>query len=150
MKKLDLRLNKQLDDRSFVAITNSLHACKNLTDLRLSLYRVTIDGFNHAKGTLEKNDWAWQQLKILYLLHGNPPESFVKFLASILKYLNYIERFHISGLNPVDEIPGDALDEFQNEIWKMVNLKDLVIDNMEPLKTRMSSFKPFIEAKHCG
>ncbi|XP_038061256.1 uncharacterized protein LOC119731983 [Patiria miniata] len=145
-KKLDLRLNKQFDDRAFVAVTNLLlRECRKLTDLRLSLYKVTDEGFDRVQREMKKDgEYSWGRLKTLYLLHGAPAETFVKFLSNSLKYFHFVKSFHLSARVKEQRIQDNTHEEFEQNIKNpkiMPNLEDLDISNMERLKARMASLK---------
>ncbi|XP_022083696.1 uncharacterized protein LOC110975472 [Acanthaster planci] len=146
LKKLDLRLNKLFDDRAFVAVTNlPLRDCPKLSDLRLSLYKVTIAGFDEVKKEMDKNKgWPWGKLETLYLLHGSPAEKLLRFLSDSLNYFHFVKRFHLSATNQNENIQEDILQGFVKNMTTekiMRNLKVLSIKNMEAVKERLASLK---------
>ncbi|XP_038061289.1 uncharacterized protein LOC119732008 [Patiria miniata] len=143
LKKLDLRLNKQFDDRAFVAVTSLLlRKCNNLTDLRLSLCRVQDKGFDEVQREMEKDGAVlWGRLKTLYLLHGSPAEKFAGFLSHSLKYFHFVECLHVSATYKSEEIRDEIQGEFEQNMKNqkiMTNLEDLDIGNMETLKARLA------------
>ncbi|XP_038061492.1 uncharacterized protein LOC119732152 [Patiria miniata] len=145
LKKLDLRLNRQFDDRAFVAVTNlPLHQCKKLRDLRLSLYKVSIEGFDEVQKEIKDGENSWDRLKTLYLLHGSPAEKFVGFLSNSLQYFHFVECFHFSAAYKQDRIPDNIQKEFEqnmNNPKVMPNLEALDIGNMETLQARLTCLK---------
>ncbi|XP_038061316.1 uncharacterized protein LOC119732020 [Patiria miniata] len=145
LKKLDLRLNQLFDDRAFEAVTDSLHACKELRELRLSLYRVTKDGFSNVKTKMEKGGGkSWERLETLYLLHASPAEPLVEFLSDSLKYLHDIEYIHMSASSPNDEISENVLRDVKHNMENpdyVTNLKMPVMENMEQLKSTLAQLK---------
>ncbi|XP_038054159.1 uncharacterized protein LOC119726504 isoform X2 [Patiria miniata] len=145
LKKLDLRLNKRFDDRTFVAVTNLLlRQCRKLTDLRLSLYRVTIKGFDEVQTEMKGGEFSWGRLKTLYLLHGSPAETFVGFLSNSLSYFHSVKCFHLSATCKSEKIHDNIQGEFDQNMTNpkiMPHLEDLNIGNMETLKARLASLK---------
>ncbi|XP_038061550.1 uncharacterized protein LOC119732196 [Patiria miniata] len=145
LKKLDLRLNKQFNDRAFVTVTDLLLCkCRKLTDLRLSLYRVTIKGFDKVQTEMKGRELFWKRLKTLYLLHGSPAEKFVGFLSNSVKYFHCVECFHLSATDKSEEIQDKIQGEFEQNVTNpriMPHLEDLDIGNMETLKARLASLK---------
>ncbi|XP_038061383.1 uncharacterized protein LOC119732077 [Patiria miniata] len=143
LRKLDLRLNKQFDDRAFVAVTNlPLCECKQLTDLRLSLYKVTDKGFNEVQKEMKKDgEDSWGRLKTLYLLHGSSAETFLGFLSNSLKYFHFVKCFHLSAIHKTENIQNKILEEFEQITNIMTHLKDIDIGNIETLSTRLAPLK---------
>ncbi|XP_038061528.1 uncharacterized protein LOC119732177 [Patiria miniata] len=145
LKKLDLRLNKEFDDRAFVAVTNlPLRECKKLSDLRLSLYGVTDGGFDQVQMEMKGDEHRWTRLKTLYLLHGSPIEKFVGFLSSCLRYFYSVESFHISAREKEQRISDNIQEEFETKMKHleiMPSLESLDIGSMDTLKVRLASLK---------
>ncbi|XP_038054137.1 uncharacterized protein LOC119726494 [Patiria miniata] len=143
LKKLDLRLNKQFDDRALVAVTNLLlRQCRKLSDLRLSLYEVK--GFDEVQKNMTGGKFPWGRLKTLYLLHGSPAERFVGFLSNNVKYFHFVECFHVSATEKSEKIHDNIQGEFEQNMTNpniMPHLEDLEIGNMETLKARLTSLK---------
>ncbi|XP_022083760.1 uncharacterized protein LOC110975520 isoform X2 [Acanthaster planci] len=145
LQTFDLRLNKLFDDCAFEALTDSLHASKQLKDLRLSLYKVSIEGFNNVKKKMEIGGGpAWERLKTLYLLHASHAETFVEFFSNSVKYLRDIESIHISVSSPgyilSDRVVLETKQNLENQEY-VTHLESVDIDNIEKLKFQLASLK---------
>ncbi|XP_038052856.1 uncharacterized protein LOC119725511 [Patiria miniata] len=129
LQQLDLRLNTQTDDSAFKKIMTWLSGCKELIDLRLSLYKVTSEGFKKVTDEMEKDATVLRRLQTLYLLHGRLSQSFGKFLTDTIKYTDNLQCFHTSALDESGQEPG-IIDSIVEEIrGGKPKLKELVVDN---------------------
>ncbi|XP_022083655.1 uncharacterized protein LOC110975450 isoform X2 [Acanthaster planci] len=140
IRKLDFRLNKEFDDEAFFKVAKALNGCETLTDLRLSLYKVTLKGFDKV----QKEISTWGRLETLYLLHGSPAEKFVGFLSETLGHLCGITCLHISCLHPPEKLTETTADTFRSTMEKsniVPSLKELVIVNIEELKEWCESLR---------
>ncbi|XP_033646172.1 uncharacterized protein LOC117305410, partial [Asterias rubens] len=162
LKMLDLRLNKEIDDSAFIGVTQSVSSCRSLVDLRLSLYEVTLQGYDEVTRCLENDENGWKRLKKLFLLHGNPTERFVVFLSGVMRYLKNINKFNIAALNSSEELSHEAIAGFESAFKSMkIGQKNIEIENMEDLtakikpaskdqKQQARSIEPAMESETCG
>ena len=139
LKMLDLRLNKKIDDSAFSEVTQSVSSCRSLVDLRLSLYEVTLQGYNEVTRCLENDkNGNWKRLKKLFLLHGNPTERFVVFLSEVMKYLKNVKEFNIAALNSSEKLSHGAIAGFESAFKSMeISQKNIEIENMEDLRAKI-------------
>ncbi|XP_033646175.1 uncharacterized protein LOC117305414, partial [Asterias rubens] len=162
LKMLDLRLNKKIDDSAFSEVTQSVSTCRSLVDLRLSLYVVTLQGYDEVTRCLENDKNGWKRLKKLFLLHGNPTERFVVFLSEVMRYLKNINEFNIAALNSSEELSHEAIAGFESAFKSMeISQKNIEIENMEDLRAKIKpaskdqkqqagSIEPAKDSETCG
>ena len=138
LKMLDLRLNKKIDDSAFSEVTQSVSSCRSLVDLRLSLYEVTLQGYDEVTQCLENVNNGWKRLKKLFLLHGNQTERFVVFLSEVMRYLKNINEFNIAALNSSEKLSHGAIAGFESAFKSMeISQKNIEIENMEDLRAKI-------------
>ncbi|XP_033645781.1 uncharacterized protein LOC117305123 [Asterias rubens] len=162
LKMLDLRLNEKIDDSAFSEVTQSVSSCRSLVDLRLSLYEVTLQGYDEVTRCLENDKNGWKRLKKLFLLHGNQTERFVVFLSEVMRYLKNINEFNIAALNSSEELSHEAIAGFESAFKSMkIGQKNIEIENMEDLRAKIKpaskdqkqqarSIEPAKESETCG
>ncbi|XP_033646171.1 uncharacterized protein LOC117305409 [Asterias rubens] len=162
LKMLDLRLNKKIDSSAFSEVTQSVSSCRSLVDLRLSLYVVTLQGYDEVTRCLENDKNGWKRLKKLFLLHGNPTERFVVFLSEVMRYLKNINEFNIAAINSSEKLSHEAIAGFESAFKSMgISQKNIEIENMEDLRAKIKpaskdqkqqagSIEPAKESETCG
>ncbi|XP_022083661.1 uncharacterized protein LOC110975455 [Acanthaster planci] len=133
LRQLDLRFNKEFDDDAFRQVAKALNGCRSLIDLRLSLYKVTVNGFQEVGKEMQ----AWRRLEKLYLLHGTPLNCFVEFLSNSLRYFEGTKCIHISCRDTGEKLPCATADTFMRTVddpHTLPHLRELVICNIGELK----------------
>ncbi|XP_022111312.1 uncharacterized protein LOC110990567 isoform X1 [Acanthaster planci] len=133
-KRIDFRFNKEMDNRAFKKAMLRLSACKDLVDLRLSLYKVDGKGFSQVTKKISKVEPLLRRLETLHLLHVSAVEPFCDFIQKILQYMNNLQCIHVSALaedeNPDARIPHMIVEKIRQE---KPNLKELFVDGKNEL-----------------
>ena len=80
LRTLDIRHNEDSDDDAISVIIDNIRYCPSLKRLRISLFKVTKNGFAYLK----KNASTLSGLKELNLLHTPSPELIIQCAADLL------------------------------------------------------------------